>query len=94
MSIHSLYVGIFYLSGEPISLHLLRCGPFAVDYHSFMGQRLASTATSTRELSRVINQKRRFRGLIYQIRLIFWELIFILEGLDLLQGFDLSNPHF
>jgi len=54
MSIHSLYVGIFYLSGEPISLHLLRCGPFAVDYHSFMGQRLASTATPTRELSRLI----------------------------------------
>jgi len=54
MSIHSLYVGIFYLSGESISLHLLRCGPFAVDYHSFMGQRLASTATSTRELSRLV----------------------------------------
>jgi hypothetical protein len=55
MSVHSLYVGIFYLSGEPISLHLLRCGPFAVDYHSFMGQRLASTTTSTRELSRLIS---------------------------------------
>jgi len=54
MSMHPLCVGIFYLSGEPISLHLLRCGPFAVDYHSFMGQHLASTATSTRELSRLI----------------------------------------
>jgi hypothetical protein len=55
MSVHSLYVGIFYLSGEPISLHLLRCGPFPADYHSFMGQRLASTTTSTRELSRLIS---------------------------------------
>jgi hypothetical protein len=42
-------IGIFYPTGEPISLHLLRCDPFAVDYHSFMGRRLASTATSTRE---------------------------------------------
>jgi hypothetical protein len=76
MSIHSLYVGIFYLSGEPISLHLLLCGPFAVDYHSFTGQRLASTANSALELSKVINQKFYFRGLIYQTHLIFWELIF------------------
>jgi len=37
ISIHSLYVGIFYPSGEPISLHLLRCGPIAVVDHSFMG---------------------------------------------------------
>jgi hypothetical protein len=37
MYINSLYVGIFYLSGEPISLHLLCCGPIAVDDHSFMG---------------------------------------------------------
>jgi hypothetical protein len=44
-----LYVGIFYPLGEPISLHLLCCGPIAVDDHSFMGRRLASTATSTRE---------------------------------------------
>jgi len=49
MFIHLLYVGIFYPSGEPISLHLLCCGPIAVDDHSFMGRRLASTATSTRE---------------------------------------------
>ncbi len=49
LSIISLYVGIFYLSGEPISLHLLCYGPIAVDDHSFMGRRLASTATSTRE---------------------------------------------
>jgi len=33
MSIHSIYVGIFYPSGEPISLHLLCCGPIAVDDH-------------------------------------------------------------
>jgi len=49
LSIISLYVGIFYLSGEPISLHLLCCGPIAVENHSFMSRRLASTATSTRE---------------------------------------------
>jgi hypothetical protein len=42
-------LGIFYPLGEPISLHLLCCGPIAVDDHSFMGRRLASTATSTRE---------------------------------------------
>jgi hypothetical protein len=52
MSIHSNYVGIFYPSGEPISLHLLCCGPIAVEDHSFMGRRLASTATSTREYFR------------------------------------------
>jgi hypothetical protein len=28
---------------------LLRCAPFVVDDHNFMGQRLASKATSTRE---------------------------------------------
>jgi len=49
MSMNSLSVGIFYLSGEPISLHLLRCDPIAVEDHSFMGRRLAYTATSTRE---------------------------------------------
>jgi hypothetical protein len=42
-------VGIIYRKGEPILLHLLCCGPIAVDDHSFMGRRLASTATSTRE---------------------------------------------
>jgi len=45
----SFYVGIFNLSGEPILPHLLCCGPIAVDDHSFMGRRLASAATSTRE---------------------------------------------
>jgi len=49
LSIKSLYGGIFYSSSESISLHLLCCGPIAVDDHSFMGRRLASTATSTRE---------------------------------------------
>jgi hypothetical protein len=49
LSFLSIIIGIFYPSGEPISLHLLRCGPFAVDYHSFMGRRLAFAATSTRE---------------------------------------------
>jgi len=44
-----ILIGIFYPSGEPISPHLLRCGPFAVDDHCFIGRRLASAATSTRE---------------------------------------------
>jgi hypothetical protein len=39
----SFYVGILYPSGEPISPHLLRCGAFAVDNHSFMRRRLAPT---------------------------------------------------
>jgi hypothetical protein len=33
---------------EPILPHLLRYDPFAVAYHSFMGRRLASAASSTR----------------------------------------------
>ncbi len=32
-----IFIGIFYPSGEPILLHLLRCDPFAVDNHSCMG---------------------------------------------------------
>jgi hypothetical protein len=32
------YVGIFSPSGEPISPHLLCCGPFAVVNHSFMNR--------------------------------------------------------
>ena len=32
-----IFIGLFYLSGEPISPHLLRCDPFAVDHHSGMG---------------------------------------------------------
>jgi hypothetical protein len=36
MSIASFSVGIFSPSGEPISQHLLRCGSFAVEDHSFM----------------------------------------------------------
>jgi hypothetical protein len=32
-----IFIGIFYPSGEPILLHLLRCDPFAVDHHSCMG---------------------------------------------------------
>jgi len=42
-------VGIIYRKGEPILLHLLRCGLFAVGDHSFTGRRLASAATSSRE---------------------------------------------
>jgi hypothetical protein len=48
-NIFFILIGIFYLSGEPISPHLLRCDPFAVDDHSFMGRRLAYAAISTRE---------------------------------------------
>ena len=33
----SIFIGIFYPSGEPILLHLLCCDPFAVDNHSCMG---------------------------------------------------------
>jgi len=29
----SIFIGIFYPSGEPILLHLLCCEPFAVDNH-------------------------------------------------------------
>jgi hypothetical protein len=42
-------VGIICRKGEPILLHLLCCGLFAVGDHSFTGRRLAYTATSTRE---------------------------------------------
>jgi hypothetical protein len=42
-----IFIGLFYLSGEPISLHLLLCDPFAVDHR--YGPRLASAATSVRE---------------------------------------------
>jgi hypothetical protein len=37
--IHSLYVGIFTPSGEPVSLHLLCCGPIAVDDHVITSDR-------------------------------------------------------
>jgi len=36
-----ILIGIFYTLGEPISPHLLRCGPFAVEDHS-RGQALSS----------------------------------------------------
>jgi len=35
-----IHRGIFYPSGEPILVHLLRCDPFAVDDHSGMGHAL------------------------------------------------------
>jgi len=46
-------IGIFYPSGEPISLQRLRCSPVAVVYYSFMGHFLAVAAILTRELSRL-----------------------------------------
>jgi hypothetical protein len=48
-------VGIFFPPGERISLHLLRCGPFGVDNHTFMRRRLAFAAISTRESSKLLN---------------------------------------
>jgi hypothetical protein len=42
-------IGIFYPSGEPISLQRLRCGPFAVVHYSFIGHFLAVAAILTRE---------------------------------------------
>jgi hypothetical protein len=39
-----IFIGLFYLSGEPISPHLLLSDPFAVDHR--YGPRLASAATS------------------------------------------------
>jgi hypothetical protein len=45
----SIFIGIFYPTGEPISLHLLHCSPFAVYKYSFMGYCFAAAAISTRE---------------------------------------------
>jgi len=39
----------FFPIGEPISPHLLRSSPIAVEDRGFMGRRLASAAISTRE---------------------------------------------
>jgi len=44
-----IFIGIYYPKGEPISLHRLRCSPFAVYKYSFMGHCLAAAAISTRE---------------------------------------------
>jgi len=44
-----IFIGIFYPTGESISLHRLRCSPFAVYKYSFMGHCLAAAAISTRE---------------------------------------------
>jgi hypothetical protein len=43
----------FLPNGEPISAHLLRCGGFAVDNHSFTYRRLVTAPSSTREYSRL-----------------------------------------
>jgi len=40
---------LFLPKGEPISAHLLRCGGFAVDHHSFTRRRLVTEPISTRE---------------------------------------------
>jgi hypothetical protein len=42
-------IGIFYPSGEPISLQRLLCSPFAVVHYSFTGHFLAVAAILTRE---------------------------------------------
>jgi hypothetical protein len=44
-----IFIGIFYPLGQPISLHRLRCSPFAVYIYSFMGHCLAAAAISTGE---------------------------------------------
>jgi len=46
---YSFYIGIFYPEGEPISAHLLRCGGFAVDNHSFTRRRLVTGPSLARE---------------------------------------------
>jgi len=44
-----LIIGIFYPSGEPISLQSLRCSPLEVVHYVFEGHFLAFAATSVRE---------------------------------------------
>jgi hypothetical protein len=44
-----IFIGIFSPLGEPISLHRLRCSPFAVVHYSFMGHFLAAATILTRE---------------------------------------------
>jgi hypothetical protein len=44
-----IFIGIFYPSDEPISLHRLHCGPFAVYKYSIMGHCLAAAAILARE---------------------------------------------
>jgi len=44
-----IFIGIFYPMGELISLHRLRCSPFAVYKYSFMGHCLVAAAISARE---------------------------------------------
>jgi hypothetical protein len=44
-----ILLSIFSPSGESISLHRLRCSPFAVVHYSFMGRGLAAAAISSRE---------------------------------------------
>ena len=44
-----LFIGIFYPTGKPISLHRLHNSPFAVYKYSIMGHCLAAAAISTRE---------------------------------------------
>jgi len=43
------FISAFFPKGEPISAHLLRCGGFAVDNHSFTRRRLVTEPSSTRE---------------------------------------------
>jgi hypothetical protein len=44
-----ILTSIFYLSGEQISPHRLRCSPFAVVHYSFMGHFLAAATIFARE---------------------------------------------
>ena len=49
LSILIFNIGIFYPSGEPISLQSLRCSSLAVVDYSFVSNCLAFAATSIRE---------------------------------------------
>jgi len=64
---YSTYVGIFYHSGEPISPHLLCCGPFAVVNHSFMNR------ASHLQQPRLVNNPREL-GIFLNFCLIFYTL--------------------
>jgi len=44
-----IFICIFYTKGELISLHRLRCSPFAVYKYSFLSYCLAAAAISARE---------------------------------------------
>jgi hypothetical protein len=48
----SLFIGLFFPASEPLLLHLVRCDPFAVEYHGFTGH------TSHLKQPRLVNKSR------------------------------------